>query len=862
MTTYTITTDTNIDELTSKAGGDTYNVGANKTLTIDQDSRYGLNATTSAILGSVTASTTTGGSVLIDARYVRLIPFESGSGTAAAGEVVTCGSATGEVIAIYTSLTATPALTGASGWIKIKQWNGTSFPTSGDYTTPNGFAFTITGADSVGWIEVVGQDGQRINQAALGTIRVLGEWFELGTTNGSAGQTFQVPTNGSATWIPGVYIEETVGEEDWEFYPAVADATDIAADIRAKVCWAPSTGVVTIGHNGSVAAGYTPDSGRRVVIGNVIGQNSTSADRTINVLPNATPSSRFTLGNTVGGAQRSTFEIDAVSLAWRVYVQRANPVAISRTAVFEGGAVATSQNVTIDLLGVGLSADLNLDGFLLSSVRTSNITNSTFARSQAGSGNGAIGIVAGSDATMTTCVSIAVRNPSTSSSTGWHINGSPRCHLSGCTIVGGQVWLRAGSVDATILDLHYVDRISGTTGTTNAKSSVAVDAAVSGVTVDGIDFLGITNVHPYNSLVATGTCGSVRVRVGLVASPLDLGSTNACSCVISVTTGAVDTRGLERCYVTNARTELLTGLSDDFPVNVQNADNGYAKAATPCADNSLWRAVGCTGAISTSNSLFGTHFWDCYTSTTAGRLILLMHPPSTASAALVTFTPSATAYWDYAHGLHLHAVNDTCTWEQSYYMIGHTGFSGASVMAGGTIGNYLVEFQIDKNDGTGFSSWATASQANLEGHNATISAVLGFKLKVRLTTGTANTSAITSVYFGTTSTTTTQAYLYKKYETPIVVHAIDATTLAAIVGAAVYVEAGTGGEYTAGTEIGRGTTDSSGNCTIVVKHDAAQQVNGVARKSSATPFYSEGVLQATIAPGVTQTIVTALLRED
>lgn len=53
MATFTITTSVNIDELVGKGGGDTYNINAG-TLVIDQDSRYGLNASTSAILGTIT----------------------------------------------------------------------------------------------------------------------------------------------------------------------------------------------------------------------------------------------------------------------------------------------------------------------------------------------------------------------------------------------------------------------------------------------------------------------------------------------------------------------------------------------------------------------------------------------------------------------------------------------------------------------------------------------------------------------------------------------------------------------------------------------------------------------------------------
>ena len=65
MATFTITASQNIDALTSKAGGDLYNVNGG-TLIIDQDSRVGLNQTTSTTLGTITLSASLGGTVNID----------------------------------------------------------------------------------------------------------------------------------------------------------------------------------------------------------------------------------------------------------------------------------------------------------------------------------------------------------------------------------------------------------------------------------------------------------------------------------------------------------------------------------------------------------------------------------------------------------------------------------------------------------------------------------------------------------------------------------------------------------------------------------------------------------------------------
>ena len=114
MATFTVTTSQNIDELTSKAGGDTYNINGG-TLTIDQDSRGGLNGTTSASIGVMTLSATLGGTVEIDARYVRIIPYDTGTGNVPAwNTTITQGSASGKLIGVYSALNVASTATGAA----------------------------------------------------------------------------------------------------------------------------------------------------------------------------------------------------------------------------------------------------------------------------------------------------------------------------------------------------------------------------------------------------------------------------------------------------------------------------------------------------------------------------------------------------------------------------------------------------------------------------------------------------------------------------------------------------------------------------------------------------------------------------
>ena len=227
MATFTVTTGngsalpgsaTNIDTLSGRAGGDTYNVNGGFLL-IDEDSRYGVNANTSATIGTLTPSATRGGSVMIDGRASWLVPFSGGSGVVPAfGAAISKGGASGKCQGVYAALNAAPLAAGAAmpatGWLKLKQWNGVLFGSSGALT---GITANVAAGENVGWIEVVAQEGtlcliSSLNQTPVGNYDgsfCKGDWYTLGTTTGSRATTYQVPTNGSLVWHGGVMVDKS-----------------------------------------------------------------------------------------------------------------------------------------------------------------------------------------------------------------------------------------------------------------------------------------------------------------------------------------------------------------------------------------------------------------------------------------------------------------------------------------------------------------------------------------------------------------------------------------------------------------------------------------------------------------------------
>lgn len=767
MATYNVLTSVNIDTLTSKAGGDTYNINGG-TLTIDQDSRVGLNQTTSASLGPVTISASLGGTVNIDGTLVRIIPYNSGSGNVPAwNTTISQGGASGLLIGVYSSLTAASTATGAampaSGYIKIKQWNSTPY-TSGALT---GIGASATGADVVGWLEIVGDDASTVTANRLGAFNITGEWYEIGTTNGTSNQTMQIPSSGLLQHVAGVFIEQTVGGEDYEFYPNAGIVTTTGTEAaRGKCVWIDNTGLVRIGNSGAATNGYTPVTGLKVVIGNVFLRCCTTAARTANVIPNATIATRYDFTTTGGGV----VNLDKCDMAWYLSCTQAYSVDVSNSGFVDGillSEVATS--MTFTNMGVGnkpttalvvapLTMTLCLAG--------GTFTDCRFQRVATAANNSTQVVMIDCDGfTFTRIVTryAALRAHTLPVAiTATRVNN---CTFDTLKMIDGQFSL-VTCANVNIADTVYIGGVSGTTSATNPCTAFLLTSNCLNVTIDGLT-LPVTNNHPYTALFSIGVAGCTNTdirNIGTYASPLSLGSASATGLIFTLVaaSAAINTR-IQRVYCSNTRTGIMTGDNSSKGLIIDNVFGDYADAADVSAViNMTQRGLGTTKALTAQTGVYGTHWMDYFTSTTAGRLAIVMNETTADTASQVTLANGAA--FTSAGGLYMPVIGHQAIFETPDYIIGHTAFqNSAGIMAGGTVGNYRFRYQIDLNDGNGYSAWSTqdtsantATALNAE----TIDPILGFKLKLEIETTTTNATAITSFYFLTSSTTTTQAYQY------------------------------------------------------------------------------------------------------
>jgi hypothetical protein len=758
---------------TARTGSDTIDTNG-FIFTQDQDSRYGLGGNTSAIWANLTINATKGGQLNFDGRYVRMIPFTAGSGTITAGTTIVAGSsASGAVIGLYSAMNVAPVLTGvATGWIKVTAWNSVAWPTSGTFTEA-GFTYTISGPSIVGFIEVNGMEAGTINANRLGSVNITGEWFELGTTTGVTAQTFQIPNNGLTCWHPGVFIEKSVGSGTFEFYPNAGPATTTGTDTtRGKCVWIANTGIVTINNSGAAVNGYLPVTGLRVVIGNVFFQNVVTT-LTANVIPNATIATRYDFTASGGGV----INISKCSMAWYMSAAQAYSVSLTDAAFVDAillSEIATP--MTIARIGIGNKTTTALAVSPLTMTLCyagGTFTDCTFNHATHAAASTTLTLTDIDGFTFTNCLlraNVIRGNAACLSITALRANN---CILEACTIVQGAIQLTTCNNFDTH-DLRYCDAVSGVTVTTYAMYVWSLLSNTINCVFDGLTF-PIANTPPYTALLSLGVagCANIKLRnIGIYAAPLALGSVTVFTgavMIVAASAAAADIK-VQRVYCANTRLNGIYFASATSPDNsstrftFENVFTDYADGAD--LNNILnmkRKGIGGVPALTAAVSIYGTHFFDCHTSATVSRIAIIMNESSSLTASQVTLTGGAA--FTSAGGLYMPTIGMTATFEMPEYIIGHTGFANsAAIMAGGTATNYTYGFQIDKNDGAGWSTLTSGSTATTlaTALNALtgISAVNGFKLRIKITTGTANTTAITSLYLITASTTTTQAYQY------------------------------------------------------------------------------------------------------
>lgn len=281
-----------------------------------------------------------------------------------------------------------------------------------------------------------------------------------------------------------------------------------------------------------------------------------------------------------------------------------------------------------------------------------------------------------------------------------------------------------------------------------------------------------------------------------------------------------------------------------------------------------------------------------------GRVAIQMNEPTADTSSQVSLTGGAA--FTSAGGLYMPVIGQQVDFISPTNIKGHSAFPIAeAVMAGGTIANYDIKYSLDggatyhnlyypRAGGSGSSAAYTFTVTNATGveigdyvwgtnigYNArvtnvssntitvnvanigTVSGVIrfnhlpfetvsdasvGFPLKLRITTSTTNSTAITSLYFFTYSTPTTRAYTYTMDVSGITVNGLVTDSRVKL------------SKVSDGTVLATGL-ESGGSVGFNIDFSGALNIE--ARKGSSSPYYLPWVTQVQAVAGSTVT-ATAL----
>lgn len=764
----------------TRANGDSVTLTAACTFTVRTDTRYMPTAGTAlAFLGSTTIAR--GSKFLIDGTKVRWLAYTGGSGNVpTSGTTITQGGVSGVMLGVWTDLTAAASTAGsampASGFIKFRDVSGGTF-SAGALT---GISATASGADVTGWIEVCFLTAASVTSAPNGEgLVATGAWFDLGTTSGTAGQTFQTPANGGGanTVCHGIQIETTPGSGVYEWYPALLSgdkwtSTFMSTDVRSKFCQNVSGGLVRIGSDGTNTIGYLPPAGCKVRIPNII-------IRTVN---NLTPASNSTPGSitrwSCGPGAAAKLNFDKVSAEWTFSSTAAKSVTVTNS-IFEH-VMSISDAATVDLSNSCASAyittaatrmaftrcnSVKLDGLKAICKTAYILGNIAFDTSKNIVGTGTEVIVLGAASTNNT----AIRFVNTD------------------TVTFTSLKLKGGAVNATILNSNfkftntdYCDRTIGTVSTSQPTSLFAFNYS-SNITIDGLTFGEngtVADTHIYGFLVSAGSNGSDNVRVrniGSATTPLNCGS-NASLYPNNIINFSSISRNckVQRVYLSGTRTAATSvaanGLSSNpFAPNItmesvyvgSNAAQVLSYVLADGYIRSVHMVPSFTSPSSVTTGMHWMDFFDASTTTTTGRVMWFGSTPSDSTSSLNYITSSSSYAGYIGTGLALGVSGDTAYSEMPYFALGHTGFQNVAPTITATgIASYTVQYQIDT--GSGFNgTWKTLNASNLSAE--TVNPAIGFKLKFLFTfigAGNGSATVINAIMIPTTTSVAARANMY------------------------------------------------------------------------------------------------------
>jgi hypothetical protein len=762
MANITVSTSSNFDDAANLGllNGENITVTSDAVLTINSDVRWGQNAAVPHLI------TLTQGKLLIDGSQTWWIPFDASTGnvpalgTCGTPDVTRSGTNVGEFLGIWTALGVAPTASGqaipGTGYLKLRSKSAT-LNDNDVLTFSNGATITINSATGGqrGWINFVGREAVSSGTGVcsiprLGDFQSLGDWFVLGTSNGTSGQTFQ---HYVADLVPALQVETGNGTGIYEWWgcalAAEWNATVIATDDRGRYYNCSTTGAITFG---GATFGKLPPNGARIRVPNVHISTAPSTDYSINTL-SAAITNRYaflsTGGNidatylccngSFGSSNSPLYKVTnscGADGAWRD--NGGTNTNISQT-IFNN--VAASRVVASNTTQFSLTYSFNAEFTNCASFRTSGATGASSPMVMSNVTNLVIDgyhlLMSGvaDSMSITYCNGVTMKN-----SLIMGVNSSI-CSVIGCTdLVFSNIGITSKSSDSSAITAYGFSF--------NNCNNVLVDTI----------YLWQGAVFPVLSIFNVfNQTKNIRIRnIGSRTTPITLGSgtryvisiTNSTDIIISKVYAGPGSQGSDSAIsISNCDNFVVSDIGDPTNTSGQMSYAGIAtnttffkRSATGGLKN--YNTVAGNGRTLTSFTAFGTHFAEEEVSSTEVQLTIY------AGTEKSTYQSSIDAYTDDVgtilrggtNDLLLRNLNDQVTWTWNYWIRGLTGFVNTNAVISGTnTGNFEITYDLDK--GQGFSGiFKAATGANLSSETG-ISAS-GVKLRVRAKCTTASSTNI------------------------------------------------------------------------------------------------------------------------
>ncbi len=758
MANQTITASANHDALTGRLAGESITVTLNAKLTIDSYPQE----TAMGVLGDINI---TDGEVCIDGRYVREVVYASGTGTLPAiGAALTYGTAGTAKVIFKNSGTA------ASGTITIT--------IQGVLEEPNG---TIAGGS---WSATVSSSRQGLlkvfctNQqwdaiSATGTLRISGDWYQIGVGTGADNQVITLPHTGHQH---AVWVETGNGTNVFEIWHRVSS-------VASTVYWSslsewgntyesgyvftcsPQSSALTFGTSTN---GGAPPNGARIRIPSVHMGTTTVALPQTEV---TSPTDTGLFADIVDTNVTQNVFIDHLNASSVMTVFQATGDTVISDSCFGFTSTTTFDTITSAAtatncawaFGSGLAGDISVN-----SVRIVNCYGGLTFEDCVFYGAGAFTPTAAVIAETSGGVTFAGTNKLVSSRKNSSIvraietvGTSNLTNIGELLLLNGGVFLRSADFDVDLGNIAF-----GQVSTRPVATSLSLieTSFATGVRIGGGRLLSGSLIEPFRAtLFSLTSSGNITIEnFGEVDAKINM---NAQGTAVARFFTGTNNVTLRRLFFTNMNAPqgfALTSSCSD--IVIENCSSDYGNEieldATRVDCKGVHGGFGGPG-VGVEDDLLNvvaTIFLDYFTSDTTGAVGLLFNNRGVRHVPHVEIV-SGNPIWNGIGDMLMQTVGDQVIFTWPYVILGHTSLANlAPQIAGVNTGNFDIEYDLDT--GSGFSgTFQIANAANL---SAETIAPTGFRVKIRITCNTTDfTNSLRGYAILTTTTLAAQkANLY------------------------------------------------------------------------------------------------------